>query len=451
MEIIDTVVYWSGLVTWGPHMLIFFFAAGIYFTIRLRGIQIKNFIDSLKAIGEGKRYKGTEKGDITPFQAFATSLSGTVGTANIAGVATAVALGGPGAIFWMWLSGFLGMVTKFTEVVLGVKYRRKSPDGSMIGGPMYYISEGLLWKRTAALFALGAGIKTAFSTPMIQSNSISVAFKYQFGIPMPVSSLIIAFTVWLVIIGGIKTIGRVSEILAPFMSLLYILGGAIILVMFYASIPAVIVSIVRDAFTGRAAAGGFAGASFFAAIRYGVARGIYSNEAGVGVAPIAHAAAKTGSPVRQGLIAMMDVFIDTLVVSTITALVVLCTGEWLNGTTSSEMTANAFNTALPFGGGVIVTFSALLFGYSTLLAWSYYGEQCFVYLFGVEIKKLFKWTFCAVIFFGGFFKVETVWNFGDTLNGLMAIPNIIALILLTNVVIKATREYLFEIRSMRRY
>ena len=300
METVDRALYWSGLVVWGPHMLIFFFAVGIYFTIRLRGIQIKNFFDSLNALRRSTHYSDTEKGDISPFQAFTTSLSGTIGNANIAGVATAIALGGPGAIFWMWLSGILGMVTKFVEVVLGVKYRKTCPDGSMIGGPMYYISEGLKWKRMAALFALGGGIKIALSTPMTQSNSISVAFKYQFGLPMPLTSFIIAFAVWLVIIGGIKSIGKVSEIIAPFMSILYLLSGTIIIMIFYKSLPGIIVTIVKDAFTGRSAAGGFAGASFFAAVRYGIARGIYSNEAGVGSAPIAHAAAKNRQPGKAG-------------------------------------------------------------------------------------------------------------------------------------------------------
>ena len=444
METIDRILSISGTIIWGPHMLLLFFATGIYFSIKLRGIQIKKFIHSLSAAKSGIKKRNEEKGDITPFQALTTSLSGTVGNANIAGVATAVALGGPGAIFWMWISGFLGMTTKFVEVVLGLKYRKTNPDGSIIGGPMYYIQEGLGWRWLAMIFALGMGIKTLISTSMVQSNSISVAFKSQFGIPMHISGLIMAVGTFLVIIGGIKTIGKVSEILAPFMALFYLIGGFITLIIYYKFLPGIIFSIIKGAFTGSAAAGGFIGATFFSSIRYGVARGIYSNEAGTGSSPIAHAAAKTNEPVRQGLIAMIDVFVDTIVICTLTGLVVLTTGEWLKGTTSTEMTANAFNSGIPFVGGLIVTLSSFLFGYTTLISWSYYGEQCFSYIFGIRVKKIFRWLYCIIIFFGGLFKVETVWNIGDTLNGLMAIPNIIAILWLSNKVINLKKEYFIK-------
>ncbi|NVM03535.1 MAG: sodium:alanine symporter family protein [Candidatus Helarchaeota archaeon] len=444
MEIIDKILYTSGMIIWGPHMLLLFFATGIYFSVKLRGIQIKKFIHSWRAVKCGIRERNKEKGDITQFQALTTSLSGTIGNGNIAGVATAVALGGPGAIFWMWISGFLGMTTKFVEVVLGLKYRKTNPDGSIIGGPMYYIQEGLGWKWLAIVFTLGMGIKTAISTSMVQSNSISVAFKSQFGIPMPISGFVMAVGTLIVIIGGIKTIGKVTEILAPFMALLYLIGGFVTLIIYNKFLPSILLAIIKNAFTGRAAAGGFIGATFFSAIRYGVARGIYSNEAGTGSSPIAHAAAKTNEPVRQGLIAMIDVFVDTIVICTLTGLVVLSTGEWVKGTTSTEMTANAFNSGIPIVGGLIVTLSSFLFGYTTLISWSYYGEQCFSYIFGIGVKKIFRWFYCIIIFFGGLFKVETVWNIGDTLNGIMAIPNIIAILWLSREVINLTKGYFLK-------
>ncbi|MFC1552992.1 alanine/glycine:cation symporter family protein [candidate division KSB1 bacterium] len=436
-------------------MLILLIGAGLFLTIRLKGIQFSRFLFSIKNVLLGARRKdgSSEKtGDISPFQALMTSLAAAVGNGNIAGVATAIALGGPGAVFWMWVSAVVGMATKFSEVVLAIHYRKSNPDGTMLGGPMLYLLDIFKWKRIgkilAAFFAFAMGMKALFSTSMVQSNSIALALETHLGITNWVTGILLAFVTWIVIIGGIKSVAKFTEILAPFMSIVYILGGLSVIAIYWQAVPDVFNMIFSDAFTGTAATGGFAGATVMNAVRYGVARGSYSNEAGIGSAAVAHSSAKTDEPVKQGLIAMMDVFIDTLVLCTLSAFVILLTGEWLLGTTSTELVTSAFvNSSLPLGGWIVVL-SSILFGYSSLISWPYFGEQAFAYLFGFWIKRYYRWAFCVVVFLGSIVKVNTVWLIGDTLNGLMAIPNLLGLLMLSGIIVNITRKY-FESKLIK--
>ncbi|MFQ5824232.1 MAG: alanine/glycine:cation symporter family protein [bacterium] len=433
-------------IVWGTPTLILLFGAGLVFTIRLGFIQLRKFGLASKFLFLGTKKKTKHlsgyPGDISPFQALMVALAGAIGNGNIAGVATALTLGGPGAIFWMWLSALLGMATMYAESVLGIKYRIKLKDGSMASGPMYYIRDGLGWRWLAGIFAFFMGIKALFSTTMVQSNSISLVISKHTDLPMFAVATGLAAITWIVIVGGIPRIGQIAQGLTPFMSAIYVGSGFLILIIFMDKIPNAIGLILAHAFSPMAAAGGFAGASIQAAMRYGVARGAYSNEAGTGSAPVAHGAAKTKNPVPQGLIAMLGVFVDTLVICTMTALVILVTDVWQSGQTSTALTSEAFSSAFPGIGGWIVLLSSLFFGYSSLISWPYYGEQCFSYLFGIRIKMPYRWAFCLMILIGGITRVEFVWNIGDILNGMMAIPNLIAILALSGVVIKLTKEEL---------
>ncbi len=441
-QLIDTI----STIVWGPHMLVLLIGTGVYLTIRLRLIQVSRFYPAVRllihadrgirggTVGEGP------PGDITPLQAFMTSLAGTVGNGNIAGVATAIASGGPGALFWMWISGLFGMATKFSESLLGVLYRERAEDGLIASGPMYYIKNGAGSRWLASTFALVMGIKTLFSTSMIQTNSMALAVRSQWGIPMPVTGLVVAILVWLVIIGGIKSIGRFSYAFSPLMVLIYLSGSMAVILCHYRELQGVFGMILSGAFNPVAAVGGFMGASVRSTIRYGVARGVYSNEAGTGSSPIAHGAAMTNQPARQGLIAMMDVFVDTIVICTITGLVVLVTGTWTEGLTSTELVVVSFERAFNMGG-IIVVVGSLMFGFSTLISWPYYGEQCFAYLFGVGVRRPFRWAFCGIILLGSVLRVETIWNLADIFNGLQAIPNLVGVLLLAGVVVRETMKY----------
>jgi AGCS family alanine or glycine:cation symporter len=437
IETISTII-------WGPHMLIFLVGTGIYLTVRLRFIQAARFIPSLRLLAVTAGRKGKKKdvaGDITPIQAFMTSLAGTVGNGNIAGVATAIAAGGPGALFWMWVSALFGMATKFSESLLGVYFREKSEDGMIAAGPMYYIRKGAKLGWLASIFALALGVKTLISTSMIQTNSMALAVQSQWGIPMPVTGLMISIMVWLVIIRGIKSIGRFSAAFSPFMVLLYLGGALAVILINYHKLPEVFGLILSSAFRPTAAIGGFAGAGVMASIRYGVARGVYSNEAGTGSSPIAHGAAMTDQPVRQGLFAMVDVFVDTIIICSVTGLAILVMGNWTEGLTSSELVTVTFENAFEMGG-IIVVLGSLMFGFSTLISWPYYGEQCFSYLFGIWIKKPFRWIFCGIILLGSVLKVETIWNLADIFNGLQALPNLTGLLILAGLVVRETKRYI---------
>jgi len=370
-----------------------------------------------------------------------TSLAAIIGNGNIAGVCTAIAMGGPGSVFWMWLSATLGMGTKLVETVLGQKFRKIMPDGSIAGGPMYYIREGLKLTWLAGAYALFMGCKSLFSIPIVQSNSIAVAMTSELGIKPWMSGLGLAFCTWLVIVGGIKTIGKVTEFLSPFMVALYVFGAFFTIITFASQLPEAFTMIFTGAFNPSAVGGGIAGVTIARAIRYGMARGTYSNEAGTGTAAVLHAAARTSEPARQGFLGSLDVFIDTLVICSLTALAVLTSGAWTHGT-STEMTANAFNSAMPQIGGLIVVASSFLFGYSSLISVSYYGKIALNYLFGPWIKRPYNWVFCLFIYIGATLEVEVAWSVGDMVNGLMAVTNLIGVLGLSGIAVAAVKTYL---------
>lgn len=431
----------SGWV-WGPVMLILLLGTGIYLTLGLRGIPQRKLFYGFSMMFAGRK-QTTEPGDITPFQALATALAATVGTGNIAGVATAIHLGGPGAIFWMWVTAIVGMATKYGEAVLAVKYRETNAEGHYVGGPMYYIRNGLgaNWKWLAFAFALFATVAAFGIGNTVQSNSVSQVFRETLNIPSWLTGLVLAAGVFAVIIGGVQRLARVTEKLVPIMAIIYVLGAALVLLLNAGEVPAAIGLIFSDAFTGTAATGGFAGAGIIMAIRFGVARGIFSNEAGLGSAPIAHAAARTDSPVRQGVVAMLGTFIDTIIVCTMTALVIIATGAWSSGTTGAQLSSEAFTSGMPGPGGWIVSFGLVIFAFSTMLAWSYYGERTAEYIFGSRVITPYRVLWVIAVFVGAIAQLDFVWLVADVMNALMAIPNLIALILLGPVVFKLTRAY----------
>lgn len=426
---------------WGPYMLILLVGTGVFLTLRLHFIQIRNLPRALRLVFS-REPRLTAAGDISPFQALTTALSATIGTGNIAGVATAIYLGGPGAIFWMWICAFFGIATKYSEAVLAVKYRKLLPDGTMQGGPMRYIAEGLGMKWLGCLFALMGFMASLGIGSMVQSNSVALVLESKVNIPPIITGITLALLTAAVIIGGISRIGRVTEKLIPMMGSFYVIAALIIIFRHASEVPHAFGLIIHHAFTPASASGGFTGATVAAAIRFGVARGVFSNEAGLGSAAIAHAAAKTRCPVRQGLIAMTGVFFDTLLICTLTALVILTTQVWDSGETSSNLTSLAFEQGLPGYGSYIVAIGLSIFAYSTMIGWSYYGEECVEYLFGLRARAPYRILFCIAIALGAYMKVAMVWNFSDTMNGAMAIPNLIALLGLSGVVVRVTRETL---------
>ncbi|MBN1223723.1 MAG: sodium:alanine symporter family protein [Candidatus Aminicenantes bacterium] len=437
-------IRFAASIVWGPQTTLLLLGVGLFLTIRLRFVQIKRLGLAFR-LGFGRKdygeRGGDRPGDISPFQALTTSLAGVIGNGNIAGVCTAIAMGGPGAVFWMWLSAALGMATKLVEAVLGQKFKKIMPDGSTAGGPMYYIKEGLGLPWLAGAYAFFMGCKPLFSTSTIQSNSIALALKTQFGINPWLSGVCLAILTWLVVIKGIKGIGRVTEFLSPFMVVLYLFGTLFTIITFADKIPEALSLILVGAFKPSAIAGGVAGVTIARAIRYGLARGSYSNEAGAGTAAVYHASAQTSEPARQGLIAALDVFIDTIIICSLTALAVVVSGAWTEGT-STQMTSNAFNLALPQLGGIIVAASSFLFGYSSLIAVIYYGEVAFSYLWGIRIKIPYRWTYCIGILIGAGLKVELAWSIGDFFNGMMTLSNLIGLIGLAGIAIVAIKSYL---------
>ncbi len=421
---------------WGPQMLVFILGSGVYFSLRLKGIQFSKFVEAFRELKKSKKTTGS--GNITPFQALMSALSGMVGNGNIAGVATAIVVGGPGAIFWMWVSALILMATMYSETILGFHFREKGKDGTFIGGPMVYIKKGLKIKWLSTAFAVAFAIKTLIATTSIQSNSMSIILKNEFGTPQLLSCIVIAFLTWLVIIGGLKKIAKTTEFLSPFMTISYLLGGLIVLAINSDQILMAMKQIFFYAFNDyNSVEGGFAGATVLMALRYGAARGAYSNEAGTGSVSIMHATAKSGSAVKQSLISMTGVFIDTIIICTITALVILTSGFWNEGLNSTALASQSFSSALSIGNWIVLG-ASLLFGYSTLIAWSFYGEQCASYLFGDKIKVYYRWLFCSAILLGATSEAENIWSLGDLLNGITVIINLIGIILLSPIVIKLT-------------
>ncbi|GAB6099017.1 sodium:alanine symporter family protein [Halanaerocella petrolearia] len=431
----------SGLI-WGIPLLSLLLGTGVYLTFRLKGVTISKIPHAFKLAFMPDAVEG--EGDVSGFEALATALSSTIGTGNIAGVATAIAVGGPGAALWMWLAALFGTATKYAEGVLAVEYRVKNDDGEMAGGPMYYIQQGLgaKWKPLAIFFACCGVMVSWFGIgATVQANSMADALEASFGISKLTTGVVMALLVGMVILGGIKRIAKVASKIVPLMSAIYILGTLYIILTNAGQLPAAIKLIINSAFSGHAAVGGFAGAGIMLAIRKGISRGVFSNEAGLGSAPIAHAAAKTDSPVRQGLVAMLGTIIDTIIICTLTTLTIVVTGVWNNGLTGAEMTTEAFNVGMPGPGGLIIGVGIIFFAFSTALGWCYYGEKCIEYLLGTKAVKPYKLIYILCIILGATVKLKLIWAISDVVNGLMAFPNLIALLGLSGVVTKLTKEY----------
>jgi len=454
MEAIMAALDWFNGIVWGPPMIVVIIGTGLYITARIAGMQFTKLGRSIKLFFSGwrGREKGeAAKGDITPFQSLAVAISGTVGNGNIAGVATAIAAGGPGAVFWMWITALVGMGTKFAEASLAVKSRVVDVDGTILGGPFMTIERliGPKWKWLAILFALFGAVCAFGIGNAVQTNSMALVLNEYYGIPFIATGITLAILIGLVVVGGIKRIGRVAEYLSPWMCVIYIIGALIVIFINIKAIPAAFGEIFKYAFTPRAAFGGFAGATVMMAMRKGVARGIFSNEAGLGSGGLSHSPTRIPIPARQGSLGFFEVFLDTIVVCSMTALVIITTGALGTGYTSTALTAWGFQSVLGGAGVAITAMGSMLFGYSTLLAWFYYGSQCGRYLFGKKVTpetvKRFKlgygvaWIIFA--FMGGIWKVEFVWLLTDTLNGAMAIPNVISLLILGGLVGKMARDY----------
>jgi len=450
--IADIINGMAGYV-WGwpevfPAMIILLVGTGLFITFRLNWIQLRRLKHAID-ITRGKYDDPSHDGDISHFQALSTALSATIGIGNIAGVATAIHYGGPGALFWMWITGILGTSLKYAECTLSMKYRKINPDGSASGGPMYYMEKALGWKWLGIVFAAAAAICALATGNAIQAFTVADQLNSDFAIPEWQTGLVIALLVGVVIIGGVKRIGKVTAFLSPFMTVVYLLGALCILLLNLDKIPGAFTDIFNMAFTPPGAIGGFAGSGFMYTLIWGIKRGLFSNEAGQGSAPIAHAAAKTDESVREGTVAMMGPYIDTITICTMTGLAIIVTGAWtvtidgeaLNG---SPMTAYAFQQGLTFLGGYgnyIVTAAVLLFATSTMISWSYYGDRSIQYLFGDKLIVPYRFLFCLMIFVGAILKLEEVWTFGDVALGIMAIPNLIALIALSGVLVRITNEY----------
>lgn len=427
---------------WGPVMLALLLGVGIYLTLGLRFFTFRRVITAVAILWQGRH--SDKEGDITPFQALMTALSATIGTGNIAGVATAIALGGPGAIFWMWLTALFGMATKYAEAVLAVEYREIDEQGQHVGGPMYYIKNGLKgkWNWLATAFAFFGAFAAFGIGNMVQANSVADAMQSLFQVPTHYTAIILTLLSAIVILGGISRIAEVASSLVPIMAISYILCALWVIGSHFEEIPQALGLIVKSAFSETAAVGGFTGAAVWVAIRFGVARGIFSNEAGLGSAPIAHAAAKTNDPIRQGMVAMLGTFIDTILVCTMTALVIILSGAWSSGENGAALSTLAFETVLPGIGSYVVVLGLVVFSFTTILGWSYYGERCAEYLFGTRCIWPYRILWLSAIPVGAMSKLTLVWLFADILNGMMAIPNLIALGLLSPVIFRMTRHYL---------
>ena len=437
----------SGWV-WGPYMLVLIVGTGIFLTFRLLFWQFRMLPLAFKQVF-GKHPE--HSGDISQFASLMTALSATIGTGNIAGVATACVLGGPGAVFWMWMTALFGMATKYGEGVLAVKYRIKNEKGEMSGGPMYYIERGLKWKWLALIFALFGTLASFGIGSSVQSNTVALAVENSLGIETWMTGIIITAFSALVILGGIKSISKASSVIVPIMAVGYVGGGLVIILNNLELVAPALKMIFTYAFTGEAAVGGAIGA----AIRYGVARGVFSNEAGMGSAPIAAAAAKTDHPARQGLVSMTGTFIDTIIVCSITGIVLvmgyIMAGNSFGDQTGAVLTIGVFDKLLPGVGGWVVTFGIIFFAYSTILGWSYYGEKCATYLLGEKFVLPYRIIYIASVFVGCIATLDLVWLFADTFNGLMAVPNLIALLLLSGVIAKESKDFIARRKSGELY
>ncbi len=430
LELFSRAVTWTSNAVWGPWTIALLFGTGLYLTLRFRFVQVRRLGEALRSLRPAA--EAGAKGVLSPFQAFMTGLAGSVGTGNIAGVATAIVAGGPGAVFWIWCYGFFATVIKLAEAMLGMRYR-EAGEGRLSTGPMHYLEKGLGSRSLALVYALVAGLAALTTTPFTQPNSIAVVAESQLGVATWVSGVILAVLAWLVVIGGVRSIGRAAARLAPAMVVLYLAGGLIVIFSYAHRVPEVLALVLREAFSLEAAGGGALGTGMMVAIRYGLARGIYANEAGYGTAAVAYATARSGEPVKQGLNAMVEVYIVSFVTATISALTILVSGVWESGLNSTAVVAAAFDAAMPFGG-ILVLLCALLFGYTTLIGWGYYGEQYLEYLLGGWVIRPYRWIYCGLVVVGATTSVELVWAWGDLMNGLQIFPNLVGVLGLSGVV-----------------
>ncbi len=430
-------------IVWGPPMLVAILGTGLYLQLRLKFMPITKIVAGFVMIWRGRKAAPDAPGEITPYAALMTALAATVGTGNIAGVATAIAVGGPGAMFWMWMTALVGMATKYSEVLLAVHYRETDDHGEQIGGPMYAIKNGLgkHWRWLGTAFAIFGGLAGFGIGNMVQSNSIAGALHAAFGINHWASGIVMAVFTGFVLLGGVKRIGAVAEKLVPFMCIGYIIASLIVLGIYADQIPAAFSLIINSAFNPVAATGGFAGAAVMMAMRYGVARGIFSNEAGLGTAGIAQAAGQTKNAVESGLIGMMGTFIDTIIVCTMTGLVLIVSGVWNNGLKGAALSAAGFDAAFNGYGGAFLAIAIAVFAFTTILGWAYYGEKCWEYLVGTSVEVPYRVLWTIFVLVGAVTQLDFVWLVADTLNAFMALPNLISLLLLSPVVVRLTREY----------
>ncbi|HEL1091011.1 TPA: sodium:alanine symporter family protein [Streptococcus equi subsp. zooepidemicus] len=431
---------WIDDLVWGAPLLLLLLGTGIYLTSRLGLLQVIKLPKAFRLIFA----KNEGQGDISSFAALATALAATVGTGNIVGVATAIKSGGPGALFWMWVAAFFGMATKYSEGVLAIKYRTKDANDQISGGPMYYILNGMgqKWRPLASLFAVSGILVALFGIgTFAQVNAITSSLHHSLGISSPLISVLLAAVVAMIIFGGIQAIAKVAETVVPFMAIFYIGASLTVIAVHYTKLLPMLVLIFKSAITPTAAIGGFAGSLVKDAIQKGIARGVFSNESGLGSAPIAAAAAKTKEPVEQGLISMTGTFIDTIIICTLTGLAILVTGQWTSALEGAPLTQSAFASIFGHMGTYALPLSLVLFAFTTILGWSYYGERCFIFLFGTTHLSYFRLIFVVMVGLGGFLKLELIWILADIVNGLMALPNLIALLALSPVVIFETRAY----------
>ncbi|MBS0730240.1 sodium:alanine symporter family protein [Streptococcus suis] len=429
-------------LVWGPPLLLLLVGTGVYFTLRLGVFQIGKLPTAFRLIFSSDQ---SGQGDVSSFAALCTALAATVGTGNIVGVATAITTGGPGALFWMWVAAFFGMATKYAEGFLAIKYRTKDANGQAAGGPMHYITLGMgqKWKPLAVFFAISGVLVALLGIGTFsQVNSITASLETSFGLEPPLVSVITAISIAFVVFGGIEKISDVSTKIVPFMAILYILASITVLAVHWDQLLPTLALVFKSAFTPAAAVGGFAGATVQQAIQRGIARGVFSNESGLGSAPIAAAAAKSDNPVEQGLVSMTGTFIDTLIICTLTGFTILVTDQWsVEGLAGAPLTQAAFATVFGNTGSIALTISLVLFAFTTILGWSYYGERCIEFLFGTKSILPYRLVFVAMVALGGFLKLDLIWTIADIVNGLMALPNLIALLALSPVIIKETRQY----------
>ncbi|HEM3474738.1 TPA: sodium:alanine symporter family protein [Streptococcus suis] len=429
-------------LVWGPPLLILLVGTGVYFTLRLGMFQVSKLPTAFRLIFSSDQ---SGQGDVSSFAALCTALAATVGTGNIVGVATAITTGGPGALFWMWVAAFFGMATKYAEGFLAIKYRTKDANSQAAGGPMHYITLGMgqKWKPLAVFFAV-SGVLVALlgMGTFSQVNSIASSMSSSFGLAPQLVSIVTAISIAFFIFGGIEKISDVSTKIVPFMAILYIVASLIVLGLHWDELLPTLGLVLKSAFSPAAAVGGFVGATVKEAIQRGIARGVFSNESGLGSAPIAAAAAKSDNPVEQGLISMTGTFIDTIIICTLTGLTILVTGQWsVEGLEGAPLTQAAFATVFGNTGSIALTISLVLFAFTTILGWSYYGERCIEFLFGTKSILPYRLVFVAMVALGGFLKLDLIWTIADIVNGLMALPNLIALLALSPVIIKETRQY----------